>query len=199
MVTKALPLRDRVNAWLPKTVNGGRAVSGPEGTQPGGHDGPAIAIAGLHESEDVASLLVAVDTHYLGPAAAPTLQAARAMVVRTLAEREGTLFALARQGGRPVAVACFARVRPGHQLQGVLWLKELFVVEEARGRGIGRAMLAFLADYARREGLGRIDLTTERDNVAAQRFYERIGGVQKAKVFYRFEGEALAALMDEPR
>ena len=158
-----------------------------------------ITLAGPDDADDLAALFVALDRHYRGTDDGPGFAAARAMVIRTLAEREGTCFAIARSGGRPVALACFARVRPGHLLRGVLWLKDLFVVEEARGAGLGTAMLAFLAALARREGLGRIDLTTERDNTAAQRFYERLGGAIKPKVFYRFEGEALAGLADRDR
>lgn len=157
-------------------------------------DAWTVSLATLDDVDSVAALLVALDEHYLGKGAAPPMEAARAMVARTLEEREGTHFAVGRLGGRPVALACFARVRPGHRLQGVLWLKDLFVMEEARGQGLGRAMLAFLAEDAARHGLGRIDLTTERDNAGAQRFYERTGAAAKPKVFYRFEGEALAAL-----
>jgi GNAT superfamily N-acetyltransferase len=154
----------------------------------------AIAWAGPQEAGDVADLLVAVDRHYLGAALAPKREAALAMVEHVMREGEGTLFALARVGGAPAALACVARVRPGHLLQGVLWVKDLFVAEPHRDRGLGRAMMAFLAQYARQQGLGRIDLTTEPGNEAAQRFYDRLGGERKPKVFYRFEGEVLEGL-----
>jgi GNAT superfamily N-acetyltransferase len=157
----------------------------------------AIGWAGLQDASDVADLLVAVDRHYLGAEHAPGRPAALAMVERVMREGEGTLFALARSGGMPAGLACVARVRPGHLLQGVLWVKDLFVAEPCRGDGLGQAMMAFLAAYAREQGLGRIDLTTEPGNAGAQRFYDRLGGERKPKVFYRFEGDVLERLAGE--
>jgi GNAT superfamily N-acetyltransferase len=150
--------------------------------------------AGPHESGEVADLLVAVDRHYLGADRAPSRTAALAMVDRVIGEREGTLFLLARIDGAPAGLACVARVRPGHLLTGVLWVKDLFVADAYRGCGLGHAMMAFLARYAREQRLGRIDLTTEPGNEGAQRFYDRLGGERKPKVFYRFEGDVLAGL-----
>jgi GNAT superfamily N-acetyltransferase len=85
-----------------------------------------------------------------------------------------------------VGLACFVLVRPGHQLAGLIHLKELFVEESARGQAVGTALMRWLADFARARGIGRIDLTTESGNRRARAFYERLGGQQMDKVFYRF-------------
>ncbi|HEY8565107.1 MAG TPA: GNAT family N-acetyltransferase [Beijerinckiaceae bacterium] len=157
----------------------------------------ALALATLDDAPEVAWLIRALDVHYLGEERAPSDEAARAMVERCLREREGTRFLLARQGGMPVGIACFTIVRPGHQLGGVLFLKDLFVVTSARGGGIGRALLAGLANHARDHGTTRIDLTTEPGNAGARKLYERLGARQIEKVFYRFGPEALAALSED--
>ena len=56
----------------------------------------------------------------------------------------------------------------------------------------GRALIGFLAGHCLREGIGRIDLTTEDWNEGALRFYDRLGAEWHGqKVFLRLSGEAL--------
>ncbi len=139
------------------------------------------------ETQAAASLICALETHYNGAGNAPDLESARTMVERSAREQEGTRYALAWRDGRPIGLACFAVLRPGRDLSGLLFLKELYVEECARGQAVGEALMAWLASYARAEGLGRIDLTTDAANHGARAFYERLGGERKDKVFYRFD------------
>ena len=160
---------------------------------------PWIGLAGLDDAADVADLLVAIDDHYLGPGQGRGREAALAMVRQVIGAGEGTRFALARLDGKAAGIACFACVRPGHLFQGVLWVKDLFVTEPYRGSGLGRRLMGWLAAHALEQGLGRIDLTTEPHNAEARAFYDRLGGVVKPKVFYRFEDEVLRGLTGHGR
>jgi ribosomal protein S18 acetylase RimI-like enzyme len=54
-------------------------------------------------------------------------------------------------------------------------LNDLFVADEARGRGVGRALLNAAAEYGRRAGGVRLTLSTELINTTAQRLYEGTG------------------------
>jgi GNAT superfamily N-acetyltransferase len=58
--------------------------------------------------------------------------------------------------------------RPG------LFLEDLYVVEQARGRGVGRRLMARLAAIAVERGWGRIDFQVLHWNPARQ-FYRRLG------------------------
>ena len=107
-------------------------------------------------------------------------------------------FALAFAEGRAVGLASVAIAHPGVDLERLLLLKDLFVCDGARDRGIGRALVGFLARHCRDEGIGRIDLTTEDWNEGALRLYAALGAERHdQKVFLRFAGAALAALADE--
>jgi GNAT superfamily N-acetyltransferase len=139
------------------------------------------------EANAVARLICSLETHYNGVGNAPSVESARAMVERSVREGEGTRYAVAWRNGHPVGLACFAVLRPGRDLKGLLFLKELFVEDFARGQAVGEALMAWLAAFARVESLGRIDLTTDAANSGARAFYERLGGERKDKVFYRFE------------
>jgi GNAT superfamily N-acetyltransferase len=145
-----------------------------------------IRLATLEDAADVAHLVRALDLHYAGPDVAQPLEPTLAMVERSLREAEGTRYALAHVEDHAVGLACFALLRPGFKLTGLLFVKELFVRSDARGQEIGAALMRWLADYARARGVTRIDLTTEAANRGARAFYERLGGETMSKVFYRF-------------
>lgn len=145
-----------------------------------------VRLATPEDADTVGALIHALDAHYRGAALAPAAGKAAAMARHAMATGEGTHFALASLDGVPMGLAAFAVLRPGRDLQGVLYAKEIFVREEARGQGLGAALVAYLQAEAARRGLGRIELTTDPDNRAAQRFYERLGGERLEKIAYRF-------------
>lgn len=59
-----------------------------------------------------------------------------------------------------------------------LWLlNDLFTVEPARGRGVGRALMDAARDHAIETGASGIELSTAHANLPAQRLYESLGYV----------------------
>lgn len=79
--------------------------------------------------------------------------------------------------------------RPG------IYLEDLFVRPEYRGRGIGRALLARLAQVAVDRGCGRLEWSVLDWNVDAIRFYEQLGArPQRDWTVYRVTNDALTAL-----
>ncbi len=146
---------------------------------------PTIRLADAADIPAVAALIQALDSHHDGRSS--SLEATAAMVEASMATHEGTRYALAVLDGRPVGLACFAILRPGTGLGGLIFLKDLFVEHQARNQAVGAAMMAWLADYARSQGIARIDLTTGSANKGAQSFYERLGAERLDKVAYRFD------------
>ncbi|MER9014960.1 GNAT family N-acetyltransferase [Mesorhizobium sp. M0898] len=104
-------------------------------------------------------------------------------------------FALAFVDGEVCGLASVAIAHPGIDLERLLFLKDLFVRNDARNGGVGRALMAFLAGHCLREGIGRIDLTTEDWNEGALRFYVGLGAERQGqKVFLRLSSEVLKAI-----
>ena len=76
-----------------------------------------------------------------------------------------------------------------------MFVKELYVSETARDAGIGPTLLGEAAAMALDEGCARLDLTTDRGNSGAMRFYPRLGACERAeKAYFRFDGSALTQL-----
>jgi GNAT superfamily N-acetyltransferase len=74
-----------------------------------------------------------------------------------------------------------------------LYLEDLFVLPELRGRGIGKALLLHLAKLANARGCGRMEWTVLDWNEPAIAFYESIGAVRKREwQICRLTGAALA-------
>ena len=77
--------------------------------------------------------------------------------------------------GRAVGFGLVAKTYSRESGGMVLWLEELFILEEYRSRGLGREFFAAVEAYARENGYARIRLEVEADNVRARSLYERLG------------------------
>ena len=74
-----------------------------------------------------------------------------------------------------------------------LYLEDLFVLPEWRGRGIGRALLRHLARVAVERGCGRMEWSVLDWNEPAIRFYRSLGAQPMDEwTVYRLTGDALA-------
>lgn len=95
---------------------------------------------------------------------------------------------LAFLDGEPAGVALFhSRFSTWLGAPG-LYLEDLFVVEAARGRGVGHRLMARLASVAVKRGWGRIDFQVLEWN-PARLFYERLGLSHHAE-WLRYGGDA---------
>lgn len=102
---------------------------------------------------------------------------------------------LAYDGETPVGFALFFHNYSTFLAQRGLYLEDLFVAPEARGKGIGYALLSALANIAVSRGCGRMEWAVLVWNQLAIDFYKRIGAVPLDDwATYRLTGEALARL-----
>ena len=79
-----------------------------------------------------------------------------------------------------------------------LYLEDLYVKPEARGKGVGRALLRFLARLAKEKNCWRIEWAVLNWNESAIRFYKGLGAVPMDEwSVYRLSGEELDRLAAE--
>ncbi|MEM1206507.1 MAG: GNAT family N-acetyltransferase [Acidobacteriota bacterium] len=79
--------------------------------------------------------------------------------------------------------------------QSGIYLEDLFVKPESRGRGVGTVLLRYLAKLAVERGCGRLEWVVLDWNSSAIRFYEGLGAsCMDGWTTFRLDGAALAEL-----
>jgi GNAT superfamily N-acetyltransferase len=98
------------------------------------------------------------------------------------------------ESGVPAAFAIFFTNYSTFLAQPGLYLEDLFVKPEFRGRGVGKAMLKHLASLANQRSYGRMEWSVLDWNVSAIEFYESFGARRLREwQICRLTGPALAA------
>ena len=120
-------------------------------------------IRALAEYEKLAHLVVA-DEQRLAAALFGEGATVEALIAR---EAEGN--------GSAAGFALFFHTFSTFLGQRGLWLEDLFVYPQYRGKGLGRRLLVELAALARRRGCGRFEWAVLDWNAPAIGFYERMG------------------------
>jgi GNAT superfamily N-acetyltransferase len=105
---------------------------------------------------------------------------------------------LAEVEGEPVGFAIFFGTYSTFRGQPGLYLEDIFVREEHRGRGIGRALLATVARIAVDRGCGRVEWSVLDWNEPAIGFYRALGAHPLDQwTVYRIDDEPLALLAQQ--
>ena len=106
---------------------------------------------------------------------------------------------LAEEGGEAVAFAVFFHNFSTFMGRAGLWLEDLYVRPHARRRGIGRALITFVARIAVERKCGRFEWSVLDWNTRAIDFYRSLGAVAMDDwTTQRVTGEALERLGGAP-
>jgi GNAT superfamily N-acetyltransferase len=90
-------------------------------------------------------------------------------------ERPAAEVLIAEEGDAPVGFALFFHNFSTFLGRRGIYLEDLFVKPEARGRGYGKALLARLAAIAKERDCGRVEWAVLDWNASAIAFYESLG------------------------
>ena len=107
--------------------------------------------------------------------------------------------AIAYDGEEPVGFALWFHNYSTFLGRAGLYLEDLFVLPQWRGRGIGGSLLAYLARVAVARGCGRMEWSVLNWNEPAIRFYRRMGArAMDEWTVFRLTGESLTELATTP-
>jgi GNAT superfamily N-acetyltransferase len=124
------------------------------------------------------------------------VEASEADIARDLSGDAPRVFCdIAELGGQPVGFALWFYTYSTFQGRHGIYLEDLFVRPEARGKGIGKALLARLARRCVDEGLGRLRWWVLNWNEPSIAFYRTLGAeAQDQWTTFGLGGAALARL-----
>lgn len=134
-----------------------------------------VRLAGPEDVADVARLLGAFRDWY-GKSTPDHASFERS--VRRILETENAEYLLA---GTPAVGVAQVRYRWSVWTEAEdCWLEDLYVTDEARRGGIGRALAEAVLERARARGCKRVELDVDADNTAARALYASLGFRDKA-------------------
>jgi GNAT superfamily N-acetyltransferase len=93
-------------------------------------------------------------------------------VPRVVADAANVLYAVTEDGEDVGHLWLGEREVQGRR---VLWIWDVFVNEDQRGRGLGRAAMQLIEEEARRRGLDRVELNVFGGNDVARGLYRSLG------------------------
>lgn len=99
----------------------------------------------------------------------------RSFFRRFLTPSDDGLLLGARAEGRLVGYACLYWHFSSLEACGSVLMNDLYVVEDSRGQGVGRALIEATAEVARERGVPFVEWSTAPDNHTAQRLYDSTG------------------------
>ncbi|MFJ9840266.1 GNAT family N-acetyltransferase [Kitasatospora sp. NPDC101155] len=145
--------------------------------------GTVIVRATEADTEILATILGEIEQYYGGSADSPDPEQVRSAL---FGSRPAATVLLSRDGEEVTGLASVSLLWPAAGADTSLYLKELYVREPHRRRGIARELMTAVHAEARAAGCSRVEWTADRDNPAALAFYVALGVVPNdGKIFYR--------------
>lgn len=114
----------------------------------------------------------------------PNLLLAKAFISERMDNNESVLLLAMDDDGNALG---FTQLYPSFSSVSAcrVWiLNDLFVVQAARGQGVGRALMHAAKAHAKKTGVRRLVLETAADNYNAQKLYEALGYQRESGVFH---------------
>jgi GNAT superfamily N-acetyltransferase len=102
---------------------------------------------------------------------------------------------LAEVNETPVGFALVYYTYSSLLAQSSLWMDDLFIQPHMRGRGIGTALVTYLAELAQSRNCGRMDWMVATDNTQGMAFYQKLGAtILERNRVCRFDQDTLTTI-----
>jgi GNAT superfamily N-acetyltransferase len=126
------------------------------------------------------------------------LEANEAMIAKALfSEQPRTFCTIAEYDGAPAGFVLWFYTFSTFQGRHGIWIEDVFVREEFRGKGIGTALFMLLARRCLMEKLGRLEWAVLDWNETAISFYRSMGArLMQEWTMCRLDGTALNAFVE---
>lgn len=136
---------------------------------------------------NAAAVAVLFDAYRIYYEQAPDLPGAEAFVAERLHNRESVIY-MALDGEKLVGFTQLYPIFTSVGMKRAWLLNDLFVVEEYRNKGVGRALIGAAQELGRSTNAKWIMLQTYTSNVNAQALYEKLGFEKDTLSYYYYLG-----------
>ena len=158
-----------------------------------------IAFATGGHRRSLIDALEELNCHYIGEAAASRAEIEARLDERLLPDTSPARLVVATADDEVLGLAAIflvhSIVEPQPDASCQLVLKELFVRASARGQGVGKALMEWVAAYARSNNCARMDWNVKSHNEKGIAFYRSIGAdLVEDRLSYRLGRDAIDAL-----
>ncbi len=142
----------------------------------------SIRLANIRDLDQLAALFDAYRQFYEQPS---DIALAKTFITERFNKQESVIFVAENSEGKLIG---FCQIYPSFcsvaaTKIGVLY--DLFVDPTARKTGAGRVLMLAAHEYATNNGMTRLDLSTAKNNLAAQALYESLGW-ERDDIFYTY-------------
>ena len=135
------------------------------------------------DAETIALILGEIERYYGGTYQVPDVKQVRQAL---FGPQPAATVLLARDDAQVVGLASMCFLWPAAGADTSLYLKELYVRETHRLRGVARELMDAVHSEARSAGCSRVEWTADRDNPPAVALYTALGvDPHEGKIFYR--------------
>lgn len=150
------------------------------------------------EWESMVKIFTEMEEHYYGKGIIQEPLLKNYLRNRLFSQLSGTLVLRARYDAHIVGLACCSILYPSPRYSGKLHIKELYVSQSERGKGIGESIMRFMAKLALEHECRSLSWNAEKSNAGANRFYQSLGGtINDGIVNYYLHGELLRKLASD--
>lgn len=146
----------------------------------------AVTVAEPVHTDAIVDLAEEMGRFYGAAGVEPRDLRARQVHEAVFSEQPSAYALLAWDDDQLVGFAAYSFLWPAVGLTRSLFLKELYVIEAARGKGVGKLLMRAIFEVAVKHDCSRMEWQTDTANAGARAFYAGLGAAEfDGKVFYR--------------
>ncbi len=166
-----------------------------KGEAVGGDIGRGLDIAvrrpSTRDVSGLASLFSEMQRHYGRPVSDALAMDAAALACRPIVSTFDPRVLLALADGSIVGSAVLNVTFPAFELTRALYVRDLYVAQAQRRRGVGQALVRAAAHLTVVDGYSALDWTTDAENAVARSMYEGCGARRLNRTYYRLSEDSL--------
>ena len=158
----------------------------------------SVELCPPYEWESMVKIFIEMEEHYYGKGIIQEQLLKKYLSNQLFSQLSGTWVLRARSDAHIIGLACCSILYPSPRYSGELHIKELYVSQHERGKGIGKSLMRFIAKLALEQECRSLSWNAEKSNHRANLFYQSLGGrINDTIVNYSLHGECLSKLASD--